>query len=255
MTLYPTSKCTPSRAVDILEMVGLDRIMANSAGDWGKSDPLAVPELIFEMRLWSGNYPHNCDSGAEFYGTKGQLFVSKRGKVELLDGGNKRVELKPPADLPPAVSHQADFVAAIRGGTRPAADIEEAYRTVALVHLGVGAGQGVVLRALGRVRHPDVVRRVTRGRPGRHADEVVGGEVEDRRAVERLENLLVRLRRDPVEAADLVVRAPGALGDLQTVLVDDRLVDARLVRGGHTRTSSVVAMPSATTAPYSSGRR
>lgn len=50
MTLYPTTKCTPSRAVDILEMVGLDRIMANSAGDWGKSDPLAVPELILEMR-------------------------------------------------------------------------------------------------------------------------------------------------------------------------------------------------------------
>jgi predicted dehydrogenase len=48
-------------------------------------------QLIFEMRLWSGNYPHNCDSGAEFYGTKGQLFVSKRGKVELLDGGNQRV--------------------------------------------------------------------------------------------------------------------------------------------------------------------
>ena len=35
---------------DILEMVGTDRIMANSAGDWGKSDPLAVPELILEMR-------------------------------------------------------------------------------------------------------------------------------------------------------------------------------------------------------------
>ena len=27
-----------------------DRIMANSAGDWGKSDPLAVPELIQELR-------------------------------------------------------------------------------------------------------------------------------------------------------------------------------------------------------------
>jgi predicted dehydrogenase len=93
-------------------------------------------QLIFEMRLWSGNYPHNCDSGAEFYGTKGQLFVSKRGKVELLDGGNQRVEVKPPADLSPALSHQADFVAAIRGGTRPAADIEEAYRSVAIVHLG-----------------------------------------------------------------------------------------------------------------------
>ena len=50
MTLYPTTKCTPQRACDILEMVGTDRIMANSAGDWGKSDPLAVPELILEMR-------------------------------------------------------------------------------------------------------------------------------------------------------------------------------------------------------------
>src|SRR5215212_8153285 len=50
MTLYPTTKCTPARAADIIEMVGTDRIMANSAGDWGKSDPLAVPELIQEMR-------------------------------------------------------------------------------------------------------------------------------------------------------------------------------------------------------------
>jgi hypothetical protein len=50
MTLYPTSKCTPQRAVDMLEMYGSERIMANSAGDWGKSDPLAVPEMILEMR-------------------------------------------------------------------------------------------------------------------------------------------------------------------------------------------------------------
>jgi predicted metal-dependent TIM-barrel fold hydrolase len=50
MTLYPTTKCTPARAADILEMVGTDRIMVNSAGDWGKSDPLAVPEFVLEMR-------------------------------------------------------------------------------------------------------------------------------------------------------------------------------------------------------------
>src|SRR5947207_5623236 len=30
MTLYPTTKCTPERAVDIIEMFGTDRIMANS---------------------------------------------------------------------------------------------------------------------------------------------------------------------------------------------------------------------------------
>ena len=50
MTLYPTTKCTPQLAADIIEMVGGERIMANSAGDWGKSDPLAVPELIQEMK-------------------------------------------------------------------------------------------------------------------------------------------------------------------------------------------------------------
>lgn len=50
MTLYPTTKCTPARAADIIEMVGTERIMVNSAGDWGKSDPLAVPEFIQEMK-------------------------------------------------------------------------------------------------------------------------------------------------------------------------------------------------------------
>ena len=50
MTLYPTTKCTPARAVDMIEMYGVERIMPNSAGDWGKSDPLAVPEFIQEMK-------------------------------------------------------------------------------------------------------------------------------------------------------------------------------------------------------------
>ncbi|MFN0197633.1 MAG: TatD family hydrolase [Planctomycetaceae bacterium] len=50
MTLYPVTKCTPSRAADIIEMYGDDRIMVNSAGDWGPSNPLAVPDFIQEMR-------------------------------------------------------------------------------------------------------------------------------------------------------------------------------------------------------------
>jgi uncharacterized protein len=50
MTLYPITKCTPARAADMIEMYGSDRIMVNSAGDWGHSDPLAVPEFIFEMK-------------------------------------------------------------------------------------------------------------------------------------------------------------------------------------------------------------
>ena len=50
MTLYPDTKCTPQRAVDILEQWGTDRIWMNSAGDWGDSDPLAVPKARMEMK-------------------------------------------------------------------------------------------------------------------------------------------------------------------------------------------------------------
>lgn len=50
MTLYPISKCTPQRAADMIEKYGSDRLMANSAGDWGPSKPTAIPDLILELR-------------------------------------------------------------------------------------------------------------------------------------------------------------------------------------------------------------
>lgn len=50
ITLYPTSKCTPERAADIVERYGPDRLLVNSAGDWGPSNPTAVPDFIVEMR-------------------------------------------------------------------------------------------------------------------------------------------------------------------------------------------------------------
>ena len=50
MTLYPVSKCTPARAVDMVEQFGPERMLVNSAGDWGPSKPTAVPDFILEMR-------------------------------------------------------------------------------------------------------------------------------------------------------------------------------------------------------------
>jgi predicted metal-dependent TIM-barrel fold hydrolase len=50
MTLYPITKCTPQRAADIIEKFGPERLMVNSAGDWGPSKPTAVPDFILEMR-------------------------------------------------------------------------------------------------------------------------------------------------------------------------------------------------------------
>jgi uncharacterized protein len=50
MTLYPESKCTAARAVDMIECFGRQRIWMNSACDWGVSVPLAVPYAALEMR-------------------------------------------------------------------------------------------------------------------------------------------------------------------------------------------------------------
>ena len=50
MTLYPESKCSPPRAVDMIEVYGNERVWMNSACDWGVSDPLAVPKAALEMK-------------------------------------------------------------------------------------------------------------------------------------------------------------------------------------------------------------
>ena len=50
ITLYPQSKCTPSRAIDMVEIYGSQRLWLNCACDWGQSDPLAVPKTAIEMK-------------------------------------------------------------------------------------------------------------------------------------------------------------------------------------------------------------
>lgn len=50
MTLYPESKCSPARAVDMLDLYSHERIWMNSACDWGVSIPLAVPRTALEMK-------------------------------------------------------------------------------------------------------------------------------------------------------------------------------------------------------------
>jgi predicted metal-dependent TIM-barrel fold hydrolase len=39
------------RAVDMVEMYGPERLLVNSAGDWGPSKPTAVPDFMLAMRL------------------------------------------------------------------------------------------------------------------------------------------------------------------------------------------------------------
>jgi len=50
ITLYPTTKTSHGRAVDMIEMFGSERVCVASACDWGPSDPVAVPKFVLEMR-------------------------------------------------------------------------------------------------------------------------------------------------------------------------------------------------------------
>lgn len=92
--------------------------------------------LIYEQRLWSTNYPHNADSGGEFYGTEGLMVLSRRGKVQVLDRNNKPKDhgIKPqPQD---DAAHVQNFVAAIREGTALNADPLVGHLSTSLCHLG-----------------------------------------------------------------------------------------------------------------------
>ena len=50
ITLYPESKVTSPRAIDMVENCGMRNIWLNCACDWGHSQPLAVPRTALEMR-------------------------------------------------------------------------------------------------------------------------------------------------------------------------------------------------------------
>jgi hypothetical protein len=49
LSVYPHTKLTPIRAVNILKKHGTDRILVNSSADWGRSDPLSVPKTAMQM--------------------------------------------------------------------------------------------------------------------------------------------------------------------------------------------------------------
>ncbi len=93
-------------------------------------------QLIFEMRLWSTNYPENVDNGVEFLGTQGRMFISKRGKFELYAGRNQRVDRQPEGSLGGSVAdHQRNFLDAIRGDAELRADAMTAHLSASLSHL------------------------------------------------------------------------------------------------------------------------
>ena len=49
-SIYPDTKMDEARMVKLVERYGSERIIVNSAADWGVSDPLKVPKTVAAMR-------------------------------------------------------------------------------------------------------------------------------------------------------------------------------------------------------------
>lgn len=49
-SIYPDTKMTPARMVEIFRRFGTERMVINSAADWGVSDALMVPKTVQAMR-------------------------------------------------------------------------------------------------------------------------------------------------------------------------------------------------------------
>ncbi|MBA62494.1 MAG: dehydrogenase [Planctomycetaceae bacterium] len=102
----------------------------------GDGKPGSQKTLIYEQRLWSTNYPHHTDSGAEFYGTDGQMYLSRRGKIELLGPRNIKRDVKVVAESQNTEKHIGNWIDCIGSGKKPNADIETGHLTSSLCHLG-----------------------------------------------------------------------------------------------------------------------
>ncbi|GAA3256258.1 TatD family hydrolase [Dactylosporangium cerinum] len=91
-SIYPDTKMTPSRMVAILQEHGLDRVLVNSAADWGRSDPLLTLRTG-EAMLAAGFTDDDVDrvlwrNPVEFYGQSKRLDVSDLLDVDATFEGN-----------------------------------------------------------------------------------------------------------------------------------------------------------------------
>lgn len=76
-TIYPKTKMGNERMVEVVRKYGAERIIVDSAADWGVSDPLAVPKtarLMLERDIPEAQVVATCYSNAlDAYGQSGQM--------------------------------------------------------------------------------------------------------------------------------------------------------------------------------------
>ena len=92
-TIYPHTKMDEGRMASLVQKYGSDRIIVNSAADWGISDPLKVPKTIAVMR--ARGIPDSTiqtivwDNPVAFFAQSGQLDLAEIGERPVVDRAQK----------------------------------------------------------------------------------------------------------------------------------------------------------------------
>jgi len=79
LTLYPLTKMSPGRAVDILERYGTRRILVNSSADWGPSSPFTLFDCIQEFKRRG----HREQEALEVFHNNPARFLGQSGKFPI----------------------------------------------------------------------------------------------------------------------------------------------------------------------------
>jgi predicted metal-dependent TIM-barrel fold hydrolase len=91
-SIYPETKMSPPRMVELLRTYGTERMLVNSAADWGRSDPL-LTRATGEAMLRAGFTEDDVDrvlwrNPVEFYAQSGRLDLSDDDAAQPLFAGN-----------------------------------------------------------------------------------------------------------------------------------------------------------------------
>jgi predicted metal-dependent TIM-barrel fold hydrolase len=91
-SIYPDTKMDPDRMVVILQQFGTERILVNSAADWGRSDPLRT-YATGQAMLASGFTADDVDqvlwrNPVAFYGQSGRLDLATTEVAETFEGNS-----------------------------------------------------------------------------------------------------------------------------------------------------------------------
>ncbi|WP_266367620.1 TatD family hydrolase [Tellurirhabdus rosea] len=92
-TIYPFTKMGNERMVEIVKQYGTDRIMVNSACDWGISDPLAVPKTAYLMKV-NGISDEDIETVTYYnalkaFGQSGQISLEELEQPVVIDQSQK----------------------------------------------------------------------------------------------------------------------------------------------------------------------